>query len=207
MVNALPFVGFGLAISGGWLLDSAARNRPPLGTIAALVKDPSNLVDTINRLNGTWQDMGVDAPVSAKKYAQTAKANNDNGRLTDADLVGLGWAPGKRLLPSAASALTSLNNAYRARFGRNLTVTDAYRSYSQQVAVKAKKGKLAATPGTSNHGLGIAVDLGGGIQSFGTPEHVWMQENAPKYGWRQPSWAVKGGSKPEPWHWEFGTTG
>ena len=61
----------------------------------------------------------------------------------------------------------------------------------------------AAAPGTSNHGLGKALDLCGGINNFGHPAHAWMQQNAPLYGWFHPSWAAAGGSLPEPWHWEY----
>lgn len=35
----------------------------------------------------------------------------------------------------------------------------AYRTYAQQVLMKALYGSNAATPGTSNHGWGLAVDL------------------------------------------------
>ena len=59
-------------------------------------------------------------------------------------------------------------------------------------------------PGTSNHGWGLAVDLCGGIQSFTSPQHDWMSKYAGRFGWRQPAWAQQGGSKPAPWHWEFG---
>jgi hypothetical protein len=31
-----------------------------------------------------------------------------------------------------------------------------------------------------------------------------MTEHAGRFGWRQPAWAQQGGSKQEPWHWEFG---
>jgi LAS superfamily LD-carboxypeptidase LdcB len=30
-----------------------------------------------------------------------------------------------------------------------------------------------------------------------------MKENAGQFGWVHPAWAQQGGSKPEPWHWEF----
>jgi len=51
--------------------------------------------------------------------------------------------------------------------------------------------------------MGRAVDLCGGVQSFGSPAHQWMRQNAPLYGWFHPSWAAAGGSLPEPWHWEY----
>jgi LAS superfamily LD-carboxypeptidase LdcB len=65
------------------------------------------------------------------------------------------------------------------------------------------KPALAAVPGTSNHGWALAVDLCGGIQSFGTAEYAWMVANAPAFGWSNPPWARPGQGREEPWHWEF----
>ncbi len=93
--------------------------------------------------------------------------------------------------------------AYQRDTGHLLCVTDSYRSYANQVVTKASRGGWAAAPGTSNHGVGVALDLCGGVNSFGHPAHLWMQQNAPLYGWFHPSWAAAGGSLPEPWHWEF----
>ena len=58
-------------------------------------------------------------------------------------------------------------------------------------------------PGTSRHGVGLAVDLCGGVEDFGSSVHHWLRQNAPLYGWYHPSWASAGGSLPEPWHWEY----
>ncbi|MET0133024.1 MAG: M15 family metallopeptidase, partial [Kibdelosporangium sp.] len=66
------------------------------------------------------------------------------------------------------------------------------------------KPALAAVPGTSNHGWGLALDLCGGAQSAGSPEHAWLMANAPGYGWQNPPWAQPGRGRVEPWHWEFG---
>jgi hypothetical protein len=123
----------------------------------------------------------------------------------------LSWASGHRLRSDAAAAFEQLNVAFRAAFGSSIGVTDSYRDYDAQVRVKAEKGNLAATPGTSNHGWALAVDLGraeglpkeAGIERFGTPQHSWMRANAPAYGWILPGWAQENGSKPEAWHWEF----
>jgi hypothetical protein len=71
-----------------------------------------------------------------------------------------------------------------------------------QVDVFARKPRLAAVPGTSRHGLGVALDLGCGVESFGTEAHRWMQANGPRFGWVHPAWAGPRGSLPEPWHWE-----
>lgn len=141
----------------------------------------------------------------AKAMAQAAKSYG-NGQIPSSVLCGLSWAGGELLRCDAAAALEDLNGAFRAAFGRNLAVTDGYRSYSEQVTVAATRGGLAAVPGTSNHGWGQAVDLSGGIESFGSAEYAWMAANAGKYGWKHPAWAEPGGSKPEAWHWEYGTS-
>ncbi len=125
-----------------------------------------------------------------------------NGRLDTDGLCEL-WEPGDMLRADAALALAKLNVAYRAEFGEDIALTDSYRSYASQVAVKRSKPGLAARPGTSQHGWGLAVDLGGGVQR-GDRHYDWLADNAPQYGWENPDWAQRGGSGPyEPWHWEF----
>ena len=126
-----------------------------------------------------------------------------NGRIPSSALCPLTTAPGHMLRCDAQAAFDRLSHAYSARFGRPISVTDSYRDYDTQVILKRRKGRLAATPGTSNHGWALAMDLGGGINSFGSAEHQWMRANAPTFGWVHPTWARQGGSLPEAWHWEF----
>ena len=120
-----------------------------------------------------------------------------NGFLPAEALCPLDIGGGHRLQADAAKAFNRLTNK------RELCVTDSYRSYAAQVSVFARKPGLAAVPGTSNHGLGLAVDLCGGVERFGSEAYEWMKANAPKFGFVHPSWAEPGGSKPEPWHWEY----
>jgi D-alanyl-D-alanine carboxypeptidase-like protein len=127
-----------------------------------------------------------------------------NGQIPRAALCPLWGAEWHVLRADAAAAFNAMSKAYAAQFGRPILVTDSYRSYEMQVACRRAKGDLCATPGTSNHGWGTAVDLGDGVNSFNTVTHQWMRQNAPRFGWFHPSWAEPGGSKPEPWHWEFG---
>lgn len=103
---------------------------------------------------------------------------------------------GALLRGDASQAFDQMNTAYRSQFGRDISVTDSYRNYAQQVSLKRTKGKLAATPGRSNHGKGLALDLGGGINSNGTAQHRWVEANASRYGFNKPM-------SYEPWHWEF----
>ncbi|MBD7917366.1 D-alanyl-D-alanine carboxypeptidase family protein [Cellulomonas sp. Sa3CUA2] len=126
-----------------------------------------------------------------------------NGKVPASALCSPSFAPSAQLRCDAAEALEGLNAAYAARFGTPLTISDSYRSYAGQVACRAAKGRMCAAPGTSNHGMGVAVDLGGGVQTFGTAQHQWMRDNAPSFQWILPEWARAGGSKPEAWHWEY----
>ena len=107
------------------------------------------------------------------------------------------------LRADAAAAFNALSRKYAETFRAPICVTDSYRDYPSQVAVRAAKPTLAAVPGTSNHGWGVALDLCDGVQVFGSPQHEWLAQHAMAYGWFHPSWAQAGGSKPEPWHWEF----
>jgi cell wall-associated NlpC family hydrolase len=104
----------------------------------------------------------------------------------------------------AAASYGQLNAAYTAAFGTPLCITDSYRSLEGQVSAFTRKPKLAALPGTSNHGWALAVDLCGGINVGGSPQWTWMTANAARFGFVQPDWASPGGEKPEPWHWEYG---
>ncbi|MBC7373611.1 MAG: D-alanyl-D-alanine carboxypeptidase family protein, partial [Frankiales bacterium] len=126
-----------------------------------------------------------------------------NGFLFPDTLCPLVEAPGHRLRTDAARSFDLMSGARRAATGAPLCVTDSYRSYAEQVDVFRRKPSLAATPGRSQHGWGLAVDFCGGVQAFGTPAHAWMQANAGRFGWFHPSWAQPDGSRPEPWHWEY----
>jgi D-alanyl-D-alanine carboxypeptidase-like protein len=86
----------------------------------------------------------------------------ENGKLPDAALSPI--AKGN-LRKDAAAAWNAMNVEARKR-GVELYPTgsmSSYRTYAQQVYLyneyKAGRGNLAAVPGSSNHGWGLAVDL------------------------------------------------
>jgi peptidoglycan DL-endopeptidase CwlO len=142
-----------------------------------------------------WRCGGVDLPAGAW-------GGYPNGFIPLTALCPAGV--GRHVLRcDAAAAFTRLDQAFRAALGRPLCVTDSYRTFSAQVRLYGVKPALAAIPGTSNHGWGLAVDLCGGIQSFGSSEYSWMLANAPRFGWSNPLWAHRGNGREEPWHWEF----
>nr|WP_269151166.1 M15 family metallopeptidase [Spelaeicoccus albus] len=107
-----------------------------------------------------------------------------------------------KLRADAAVAFAVMNAAYKADTGKSLCLTDAYRSMAVQEAARANKPGLAAVPGTSQHGWGIAIDFGcKGQQSGRGQQWNWLIKNSKKYGWENPEWAKT--SKFEPWHFEY----
>lgn len=123
-----------------------------------------------------------------------------NGRVPDSALCPLPQ-PGEVLRADAAEAFVELDGAYREEFGRPMCVTDSYRPYHEQVRLfQEMLPGMAARPGTSAHGLGVAVDLCGRVDVLDSAEHRWMLDHAPEYGWENPDWARDGF---EPWHWEY----
>jgi zinc D-Ala-D-Ala carboxypeptidase len=136
-----------------------------------------------------------------------ARPGGSNGQIPASDLCRL-WDPAHMLRGDAAVAISELNLNYRAAFGRDLCMTDTYRPLSVQRRLAVVKPGLAATPGRSNHGWGLAVDLCS-TEIDNPTVLAWLRENGPTYGWDNPEWARRGGSGPyEPWHWEYvpGTT-
>lgn len=133
------------------------------------------------------------------------KGNKDaykyNGRIPAANLK---LIPGTRVVaqPHVADAMAEMLAAAKAD-GVNIGVTDGYRSYSAQQSLKASKGSLAGTPGRSNHGFGLAFDMDLGKGGFDSKEYKWLMANAGRFGFANPGWAQRKGSKPEPWHWEY----
>nr|WP_297429313.1 M15 family metallopeptidase [uncultured Actinotalea sp.] len=153
------------------------------------------------------------AEVSAGRWSSFLPASwtglgLENGRIPEALLCAPDFAPDFRLRCDAAAALEAVNEAYRTDFGEDLVVVSAYRTFEQQAGLRVAKGWLAAPAGRSNHGLGVAVDLGGfgALGSFDSPRYRWMLAHGERFGWVHPEvMRPGGGGPPEPWHFEFGT--
>ena len=114
------------------------------------------------------------------------EAAPQNGRLR-ADT--LGPITGGFLRTDAARSFNALDRASRQRYGvalHPLGHMSSYRTYAQQVYLwqlyKSGRGNLAAYPGTSNHGWGLAVD-------FATPRMRWVVDQiGAAFGWSK-SWS------------------
>lgn len=100
------------------------------------------------------------------------------------------------LMPPTAARFGNLQAAYQDAFHKPLPAVECYRPMVRQNAtwqLSLSGGPLAAVPGDSPHGDGIAVDVGGPAGVFGTPEHAWLAANCERFGLRL---AVKS----EAWH-------
>lgn len=123
-----------------------------------------------------------------------ALAAYGNGRVPADALTPIGDGP-HRLHAPAAAAFEQLSAAARAD-GVTIGITDSYRSYDAQVRLAEEKGLysqggLAAQPGTSNHGWGLALDL-----DLDDRAQAWMRTNASRYGFVEDT-------PREPWHWTY----
>ena len=145
--------------------------------------------DTDGERGGAINREGVSIPWEIAEFG--------NGKLPDELLVPIGIYR-HRLHASAAAAFARLREA-AAGAGIELTCTDSYRPYEEQVDLKRRKPHLAATPGKSVHGWGFAVDVSVGLppRAFGHSVYRWLQEHGPEHGWHL------GRPKDEPWHWVY----
>lgn len=124
-----------------------------------------------------------------------ALKTGDNGQLRDDQLADIGIS-GMKAKPEAAAAFKAMREAAAAE-GVNLGVTGAYRTLQRQIELKREKPTLAATPGKSNHGWGLAFDMDFG-SNMNSPGFKWMAANARRFGIHGPLQ-----SPFEPWHWEY----
>lgn len=126
-----------------------------------------------------------------------------NGRIPSSQLATING--GFRLAREPASAFNAMDREAVRRFGRHIGVKDAYRvlgakgdlargKWSQWAAYERyqRGGNLAAVPGTSNHGWGLALDL--------APDGIWIvTQIGAKYGWAK-RWSD---APTEPWHFRY----
>ena len=124
---------------------------------------------------------------------------------------------GITLKAEAAQALERLFAAAKQE-GHALAAVSGYRSYSKQRAIYARKAAsvgekkaslIVALPGTSEHQLGLAMDIGRKVNAHltphfgGTPEGQWVAQNAHRFGFiirYKAEWTAITGYAYEPWH-------
>ena len=176
--------------------------RPSVGVYAPTTSRPSTIPDP-NRFERTKQ---LNAEIESQRKVLSAGEKLQAGRVRysggfGADAYGVGKGQKTGLAHQKGSAPYGLQSPFwnalqranadmkKAGLG-TFGITDGWRSYAAQVAVKKKKGSLAATPGRSVHGLGFAADL-----RLSKKQLRWLEQNGHRYGIaRLPS---------ESWHWQY----
>lgn len=129
-----------------------------------------------------------------------------NGQIPADALASIPAQIGPFLEPHAEAQAELLQQAFLAHFGIALVIVEGYRNLQRQQYlyngwIKGLPGfNLAAVPGTSNHGWALACDFGSGVNTFGDVHKVWMDANAPAFGWFP---AGNSFSPPEAWHFEY----
>ena len=132
------------------------------------------------------------------------RATHSNGKIPRNELAEIVPADfdkdldGPALLhPEAAWNYQRMRDAAKAA-GVNLEISYSYRTFEKQQAkfeIFRAGGNLAATPGTSNHGWGLAVDLNIDLKS--DPRFTWLTSNASRFGFHNDD------APSEPWHWDY----
>jgi D-alanyl-D-alanine carboxypeptidase len=122
----------------------------------------------------------------------------NNGRLPDSDLEAI---PGGRLRKDAADSWLAMRTYIGKRKGVWICPTStrtAYRPFADQEyfwnLYRSGRGALAARPGTSNHGWGIAVDLPSPAMQAAVRECGHM------FGWGIRGGRLASDAPSEPWH-------
>jgi D-alanyl-D-alanine carboxypeptidase len=142
-------------------------------------------------------------PAPARTYTLNSKgiptdlAAYGNGKIPATALGKVGDTGHKLWAPAAESLTTMIADAKKD--GVTIGITDSYRSYDEQVDLAKRKGLysqggLAAKPGTSEHGWGMAADL-----DLNSKALSWMRDNAARYGFDE-------NVPRESWHWAYKPT-
>ena len=201
--NNLGLTGNGTDVNPDtWAVDANHNgNMPPSGS--------PEWVEWVNLIGGNGvSSTGVLTPINVG-YEVCPQSNslNQNGG-------------GNFFNANAAASATALIQAFNdAHPGKYLTPGACFRSRAgQDLAWERfqKGGNEAATPGTSNHGWGVAIDLrvstspgspGVSVDSFSSPEYLWLKNNSYNYGWINPlRMRPEGGCRGsgcEPWHFQY----
>lgn len=152
------------------------------------------------------------ATKNSKGYTRKQALNQPNGKLRASMLVSIPWDREKTLIAApAVKDLTRLNSAFKKKFGKNLDIDLAYRTLDTQKYYFNELGPyIAAKPGTSNHGWGLAIDVPESYNySFKGKYYKWLKAHSKKYNWvhrkNLEEFRSNGTLNPyaEAWHFEY----
>ena len=101
-------------------------------------------------------------------------------------------------------------DGYRSSEEQQQIMDEKIAEYKEQVLLevlaKKKAEKWVAIPGTSEHQLGLAVDINADVQNYGWEVYGWLAQHAHEYGFiqRYPEDKTRiTGISYEPWHYRY----
>lgn len=189
---------------------------------------PTNHNGEIDKNSDQWKrwttDLGDNGNTSTG-VLKPINTTNPNYCSPDANTLNK-YGGGNLFNPNAAAAAEALTKAFNeANPGRYFVGGACFRSIkAQEIAYGDGSSGFAATPGTSNHGWGLAIDVriatspdgvGTSISSFQSKDYLWLIANSPQFGWVNPiamrpeagcyqrGQKVAGKSPCEPWHFQY----
>ncbi|MDQ0373381.1 M15 family metallopeptidase [Cellulomonas humilata] len=206
LVSADPQVALLDAAVGATHAAAEVRDVVAAATSAVQARDAAAGITVAAQQIAVTGDEASKAAVAKVEQQARSTDGYTNGAIPLKVLCVVAFAPSQHLRCDAAEALARLNAAYRVDFGHDLKISGSYRTLDEQISTRAAKGTMAAVPGTSNHGWGLAIDLDQ-ANGYRSAQYAWLKANAMTYGWHHPVYMDEGGRGPhEPWHWEFGTS-
>lgn len=174
---------------------TSGLNASALASSATLYPEGTSFADVLASIS---ESSGTSLASAASQLnasgVPTSLAGYGNGLIPESSLAPISGSSERMWGPAAEHLNDLLADAKKA--GVSISVTDGYRDLDSQVRLADQKGLysqggLAAAPGTSEHGWGLAVDLG-----LDPTSQAWMRQHAKEYGFVE-------NVPREAWHWEF----
>lgn len=182
-----------------------------LEKIVAIIALSASLLD--GSLDAAMPDKNIDGSVFLINRQHSISKRYVPSDLRKAETYGVS----QQMRTEAATALEQLFEAAKEA-GVPLSTVSGYRSYSKQATIYQRKvdsigrkaaDRISARPGTSEHQLGLAMDIAKkGASSLttafaNTPQGQWVMENAHRYGFiirYLKDYEDVTGYSYEPWH-------
>ncbi|MFC4064037.1 M15 family metallopeptidase [Actinoplanes subglobosus] len=175
-----------LALQGQQAPTTTARARTETPAQASFASHLQSAVASTGASDKTYKLNSKGIPEDLAAYG--------NGKIPAGALGQVGNTNHRLWAPAAENLNRMIEDARQA--GVKIGITDSYRPYAEQVDLARRKGLysqggLAARPGTSEHGWGMATDL-----DLNSEALAWMRKNAKNYGFVE-------NVPRESWHWAF----
>lgn len=192
-----PVVTWALLSTGAWLVYASVRGLQPLAELNAALRGQQGPGPQAVAISPGLIALDASAHIDT---GEPPPNDSRQGSLTATpELVPIGQGY-HRLAPATAAAF----KRWEAAYGRKIIVTDSYRDYATQLAGFKKDPKRFASPDTSRHVRGMAVDVNLQTLNAAPPGAGWnaLYAAATATGWCNPRGPYKG-DHAEPWHFSY----